>query len=464
MTKGFRCVDVDRDAAHQPDGRTPIEESSARLRAAFRSLTDNDPAYWDYSEIKYNQNPYAYFQYPAMMVPRMQGAILDTLIKEFPSIRRTIDPFAGSGTVLTESLKRGLNTVAIDINPMAILLCRVKAQGFDVAKAESLVDEIVSRAKKDRSESIEITYKNRFKWFTNKALITLSRYERSIRMVECEAMRRLFWVCFAEAVRSVCNSRTTTYKLHIRPEEEITARDEATAQRVEDAMRRVVGLYTKNFQELTKSNVLKNGSFRGRAIISWHDMRNKLVAPKADALISSPPYGDNHTTITYGQHSFLPLNWIPLTDIDSAIPDSVIANTHSIDSLSLGGLLEGSKVRRKIMEDKCASFKTLITSSDLPSDGIAKLSVFFYDLDNSLKNAIGLLRRNAPIVLTLGNRCVAGKKIQTDSIVRELLESHGCIFVDTHSRAIPTKRMAHRNKSADTMLTETLLVMRGPSE
>ena len=39
-----------------------------------------------------------------------------------------------------------------------------------------------------------------------------------------------------------------------------------------------------------------------------------------DLLVTSPPYGDNRTTVPYGQHAFLPLQWVELSDIGKDIP------------------------------------------------------------------------------------------------------------------------------------------------
>lgn len=48
------------------------------------------------------------------------------------------------------------------------------------------------------------------------------------------------------------------------------------------------------------------------------DAKDKLPKKyKFDVILTSPPYGDNHTTVTYGQYSYLPLSWIDLKDIDS---------------------------------------------------------------------------------------------------------------------------------------------------
>ena len=442
--------------------RPSEEKTSEKLRHAFRRLTDADPAYWSYEAIKYNENPQAYFQYPAMMVPRMQGDVLEAIQSVYPNVSRTFDPFAGSGTVLVESLKRGIDSLATDINPMALLLCKVKAQPFRVADAEEAFKEVFRLAELDDRQEIEMHYEKRAKWFADTALAELSRFRRSILTIGDLEIRRLLWVAFAEAVRLSSNSRTSTYKLHIRDSEDITKRAVGVAERIRQSMNRVLRMYKENEAVLTASRQVEDGSFRASGKIVNHDMRRPLGSEKADAIISSPPYGDNHTTVTYGQHSFLPLHWIPFDDIDSTLDLALIANTHSIDSASVGGAKTGNAEKREKLRGRSDSLDTLLANPKLPPEARQRLVSFFYDLDICLQNALSVLRGGGPLALTLGNRCVCGIRIQTDTIVSELLTKSGCEFIDTLSRDIPTKRMAHRNKIAGTMLTETLLVMRGP--
>ncbi len=61
---------------------------------------------------------------------------------------------------------------------------------------------------------------------------------------------------------------------------------------------------------------------------------------KYDLLISSPPYGDNATTVTYGQFSYLPLQWIDLDDINESVDKELLNLQNKIDSSSLGGSLK----------------------------------------------------------------------------------------------------------------------------
>lgn len=432
------------------------------LRAALRKLTDQEPAYWDFSAVGQNENSFAYFQYPAMMVPRMQGDIIDAIRTVIPDIQRAIDPFAGSGTTLVEALKRNIQPIGFDVNPMALLLCQVKTAPFEVAAVESAFKSVLDVAASDVSEDIVLDYANRDKWFSRTALIELSRLHRAICQIARLSVRKVLWVAFAEAVRISSNSRTSTYKLHMRSTDDIAQREPHLPSKIRDAFKRVVRLYSKNAKELEEAGLTTTGKFSQEAIVTLYDVRQPLMISKADLLISSPPYGDNHTTITYGQHSFLPLKWIPSSDIAEGV-EVTVANTHTIDSRSLGGLLTGALAKGPAIRKKSEALDKFLIEDKLDDHARKRVIAFFHDLELALANAVGMLKPEAPIVLTLGNRNVAGVKVPTDVIVRELLEWNECSFVDTHNRAIPTKRMAHRNKSATTMLTETLLVMRARS-
>ena len=83
-------------------------------------------------------NLHGLLQYPAMMVPHMQGDIIDAVLSDKGGRCRVLDPFVGSGTVMTEALMRNLDFTGIDINPLAALVCEAKAaidSGTDIEGA-----------------------------------------------------------------------------------------------------------------------------------------------------------------------------------------------------------------------------------------------------------------------------------------------------------------------------------------
>lgn len=62
--------------------------------------------------------------YPAKFIGDIPRALMETL----PCQKNTIvfDPFAGSGTTLLEAQRRGMESIGVDINPIACLIARVK--------------------------------------------------------------------------------------------------------------------------------------------------------------------------------------------------------------------------------------------------------------------------------------------------------------------------------------------------
>ena len=71
-----------------------------------------------------------------------------------------------------------------------------------------------------------------------------------------------------------------------------------------------------------------------------------------------------------------------------------------------------------------------------------------------------MLRRNAYLIWTVGNRRVAKRPVPLDAILSELLEAKKVVPVATISRDIPTKRMAVKNSITATMDAESILLFR----
>lgn len=177
--------------------------------------------YWTFRSETRRKGAHALIHYPAMMVPTLQGKLLDAIKQANPKANSVLDPFAGSGTMLVEAMNRGMNFSGIDINPLAVLTCAAKAGPY---LAESLVEkarELLSRISSDKGRAYYVSFTGQSKWFSTSVSIALSRIARGIELEPELWARRLFWIAFAKVVRSSCNSRMSTYKLHIKKEEDL---------------------------------------------------------------------------------------------------------------------------------------------------------------------------------------------------------------------------------------------------
>jgi len=441
-----------------------------QLAARLAARAAGDRGYWNFEGNDQRRRGHGLFSYPAMMVPQLQGALLDDLLAIDPAVRCVYDPFAGAGTVLIEAMMRGLDFVGTDLNPLALLLMQAKSRPLSTAILRKATREVLTAAGRDPSR-IDVDFSGRDKWFTSTVASQLSALRRGIRRWPGRDVRRFLWVCLAETVRLVSNSRTSTFKLHAYSVDVLAARSHDAFNTFESVARANTAQLESQRQTLLQAGLLDRGRYRGDLRCLLADVREALrwpLARAADVLMTSPPYGDNRTTVPYGQHAFLPLQWIDTADLsaDPRVPD-LIATPYRTDVASLGGRRAAlAPIEIADLLDRSPQLRRIARSiGKLPGDGHARLIAFCADLDTSIGRMLQRLRPGAFIFWTLGERRITGVRIPMTRIVSELCGAHGAGDVVTLTRKIPNnaKRMALRNDTVSTMRTESILIQQMPA-
>jgi DNA methylase len=146
----------------------------ANLCRRVSAYTREDSDYWSFRRNGAREHSHGYFQYPAMMVPEMISDLIRAIIDVKPNTKAVLDPFAGSGTVMTEAMLQGRDFLARDVNPLAILLCKVKRGPFFPEAMRDKAQDLLARIKNDKKQRIEVTFPGRDKWFTADAAVELS--------------------------------------------------------------------------------------------------------------------------------------------------------------------------------------------------------------------------------------------------------------------------------------------------
>jgi site-specific DNA-adenine methylase len=434
------------------------------LNKKLQALSEKDKDYWSFRGNANREYGHGLFQYPAMMVPQVTRVIIDKIIEVQPDVKIISDPFVGSGTVMTESMLRGLSFCGTDINPLAILLCQVKSGPFFISELIEKSAALKANIKQDKKTNIEVDFFNRNKWFTRSVQIWLSKIRRTIQMEESLWARRFFWVALAETIRLASNSRTSTFKLHIRTEKNIEERRAAIdpLELFYKTLDRNLAEYNNLFLKLQENNLLVNGQYEYNTRITFADVRSHDYSTKSDVIITSPPYGDNITTVPYGQHSYLPLQWIDFSDIDLCLKkEELLKSTREIDNQSLGG---HQKITEKDINDLFQQSESLkhffMGLHDKAKDKIVKVAAFFRDLDMCIDPILNGLNAGGIMVWVLGNRKVGKQRVPLDKILVDLFKKRGVTVFCQLARKIPSKRMALKNNMTDTMSDEIILLMR----
>lgn len=431
-----------------------MKSHDSLIRSKLKALSSQDSTYWEFRRQAARDGVHSLLQYPAMMVPQMQHDVLKLLLDARPEAMRILDPFVGSGTVMTESMLAGRHFTGIDINPLAILTCIAKTHVHKHKKFSEISERLIAKVLASRMRRVDVDFFGRDKWFTAKALNGLSKIRRAIIEEEEYWARTILWTVLAETVRQTSNSRTSTYKLHIRPESEIPALPDPIEVFILRTRAACAQLRFHSEQLRTNEIAVRRPTLYCESAINLP----QLTRGKFDLIVTSPPYGDNHSTVPYGQFSYLALCWIHPNDLPGEL---LIENTRSIDTKSLGG---------RAVIDLNASYEVRAASptfdkfmSELAQqkrfDLEIKVMAFTIDFFESIKSTVSKMDNNAYAAWTLGNRTVGGIVVPLTKICRELHEACGARHIETVRRRIPNKRTPVRNCISDTMSSECLLLL-----
>lgn len=413
----------------------------------------------------YSRNDFArsILNYPAMMVPSVQEPIIEKLSEALNNNVSLLDPFMGASNTLVTGMKFGMNVFGQDINPLSILLSQVKISFY---KNEELVyaeAKLIDRITSDTSNIIEITFNNIDKWFTKSTQIELSKLYRAIRKEPKLKIRKFFWVALAETIRLTSNDRTSTFKMHMRPIDEINSRYISVIKTFITISQKNIKNICDYLSVLVQSGHIRKDKYIKSANVVWGDTYSGIKTKRTfNLLVTSPPYGDNQTTVTYGQFSYLPLQWIPIDDIDKNIEIDYLKTAQEIDTKSLGGQIKENinNIEDRVFEKSKALKRFINQFKDGERKKAEKVTRFINDLDNCIDKMLPNMGKDSFLVWTVGNRNVNKQVVQNDLILKELFaHKEICLFVDLE-REILSKRMPGRNNFSNMMSKEKILIFK----
>jgi site-specific DNA-methyltransferase (cytosine-N4-specific) len=291
------------------------------------------------------------------------------------------------------------------------------------------------------------SFNNIEKWYREDFILTFSKIRSAVQQERYKYIRQYYWVCLINVLKKYSNTRSSTFKLHVKTQEDI----ESMVNQIEDDFVNNIETYFQYLPEYSSRK--KINIFIGKS----EDVLSKIEASSVDLICTSPPYGDNSTTVTYGQYSMLPIYWIDRKDMGN-FDESLIENYSSIDSNSLGGNFKKNRTENnsKILDN----YLSLISV-----DKHKKVKNFISDYFEVLNELVRVLKKDKYLVLTLGNRRVDNQVVPLSDITEEYLKKNGLTLETSITRNIPQKRMPRKvsrvkNDSVESMNQEYVLIFK----
>lgn len=454
--------------------------------------------YWDFKDDDTKEYTHGLHNYPAVMVCPISRNII-SLVRGIQPVNALLDPFSGSGTVVVEGMLNGVPIVAgNDINPLALLLTKVKSTPLDCNKlkkeAAAVKKSIVEAIDKNKAhldavdnyianelgldisgkkgwgdsapqylkqfcseKGMDITipeFKNIGYWFRPRVILELAIEKAAIENVKDKDIRDFIFVAMSESIRLVSNRRNGEFKMFRMPAPKVlTFRPDVYAE-FEKILNRNIEKMEHFVAKLKENGSMPKVSIFRNSACTLEDIPNDTY----DLIVTSPPYGDSRTTVAYGEYSRLSLQWINLDNLSEK-------EIMGVDKSLMGGKKYRNGFELDLKSDTLRVALDKIKDEDLERAG--DVYSFYQDLDAAIKSSAEKTKKGGYHFWVVGNRTVKNILLQTDVIISELAEQYGLETVYTIDRNIPNKVMPSLNsptnesgKTVTTMTMEHIVVLR----
>lgn len=376
-----------------------------------------------------NRIPTRFDRYPAKMVARLADELISKYAKD---CARLLDPFCGSGAVLAAGRSKNIPVAGLDVNPYAVLLTKVKLEGFDAAAADELCAKLIVRAQLSQ-HILPVGWSAKGYWFSE---ATINKYER-IRNVAHEMNLNLtregraVLLAYALSVRMCSRADQRSPKPFISKTavKRRKGRHFNPFKVIPETLGGLAELYGERTRERAKVVCLD--------LVSAPGVREKVG--QCSHIITSPPYINAQDYFrNFKLELFMLGNLIPFTA--RALADPFIGKERG----DLIGCIDAEDL--KFHKHLVPQLKKMETSHPRQAEVVHR---YLWDMGRSFDSMRNLLHAGGVLVIVCGDNLVGGYAIKTWRVLNRLLENRGFLQFDSfgddiNCRHVPPKRNGHK--------------------
>lgn len=492
---------------HEGEYKRKPKEQQLRIEDTVRTKQDEQLIamlqkfpidYWDFRDDDTKEYTHGLHNYPAMMVCPISRNIIE-MVRSIQPVHSLFDPFSGSGTVLVEGMLAGLQTVAgNDINPLALLLTKVKTTPIPHCELSNEVEALLCRIQKryeelavaigsiddyiidtlqldvadkkgwgdeapkylqqycaDNNINIGIPeFKNIGYWFRPRVILELAVIKEEIEKINDTDIRDFIFVALSECIRFVSNRRNGEFKMFRMPIPKVQKFNPNVYGEFRSILMRNMQKMDNFYSALEAAGVHPEVTVYRNNACTLADVPDNMY----DLVVTSPPYGDSRTTVAYGEYSRLSLQWINLFDLTEK-------EIMGVDKTLMGGKKYRNGFEFAIQSPTLRASLNRIMEVDVERAG--DVYSFYEDLDASIRCVAQKTRSGGYQFWVVGNRTVKNELLKTDEIIIEIAAHYGMSHVYTIDRNIPNKVMPSQNSPSNvsgakgsTMTMEHIVILR----
>lgn len=233
---------------------------------------------------------------------KFPSTIATHLIMQYSREGDTVmDPMAGSGTTVVESLLANRNCRSYDVNPLSVLLAKVKVTKIDEAVLTKELDRICDQYRPLTKEEFDwepIGIRNVDHWFLPETQDSIRGMIYTINKIENIDVKDFFSICLASTIRPVSRATTQQGRLFL---DIVTAKEDCLDTFVKRA-KKAISVVSDLPEQKTKLEIGNHNADEPFEL----DTNNDLI-------IVHPPYFNSYK---YSSVNSLELSWMHVNHAD----------------------------------------------------------------------------------------------------------------------------------------------------
>ena len=346
--------------------------------------------------------------FAAKFPPQLPAAFIKELTEPGDTV---LDPMMGSGTTVLEAAIAGRKATGYDIDPLAILLCKVKTTKIkDIEKLKTFSAEIILRARKLAvSREAEIEIESRFDkktkeflnyWFlasTQRELMALLMAFECILINETDAVKNFFQLAFSSIIVTKSGGVTLARDLaHGRPHK---VEDKKPKDAIDQFRQRV----QKNIKgiEILKEKELGNVKIKegdARCLKTQEGESVKLV-------VTSPPYAN---AIDYMRAHKYSLSWFghPIGDLSQ------------LRATYIGSERINKEENKDTLPASAEAVVRSLKEEDRKQSEVLKK--YFLEMQKVFKEIYRVLKPDSAAVVVVGSSTMRGIDVKTHECLADI--------------------------------------------
>lgn len=400
---------------------------------------------WNFKDGSMKELIHGIHPYPAMMMP----LIAREMFKKYGLKEETVflDPYVGSGTTLVEAQYYGAKkAIGFDLNPLAILISQTKTTAIDLEEVKYMLC-CFEKYINNEPKVIVPEFSIRDSWFNSKTIHDLAIIRSFIFEIENNIIQNFFKVAFSETVRLVSETRNGEFKLYRMSKKSLENFNPNAIETFKSIIERNIKyFYNVNYKSNTMIELYNESSTE---LYNYSNLKESV-----NLVITSPPYGDSHTTVAYGQFSRLSNEWLGMNEAGS------------LDRRLLGGKRVDNR-SFDIPELNDAIVQIRENDKEFNRERCWEVVAFYNDYEENIKAVSKTVKLGGYVIYVVGNRRVRNVELPLDIITYKMFEKYGFEHINTYVRDILNKRMPSKASPLNakggqisTMMYEYIVVMK----